>query len=132
MSLMSDRSTKKKDKPMESVVPSAAPIVAPLAIKEDLLAGVAVTVEEFKAEHSPVEALDVTVAQNFMGDTTPDDIKMPVVEAPRTRVRVLQSAKVIIGGYPCRFTAGDVLDANVYSNSGFREILNQVRTEPVT
>ena len=132
MSLMSDRSTKKKDKPMESVVPISAPIVAPLAIKEDLLAGVAVTVEEFKAEHSPVEALDVTVAQNFMGDTTPDDIKMPVVEAPRTRVRVLQSAKVIIGGYPCRFTAGDVLDANVYSNSGFREILNQVRTEPVT
>ena len=125
MSLMSDRSAKKKDKPPESVAPAAP-------VKEDPLAGVAVTVEEFQAEHSPVEALDVTVAQNFMGDTTPDDIKMPVVEAPRTRVRVLQSAKVIIGGYPCRFTAGDVLDANVYSNSGFREILNQVRTEPVT
>jgi hypothetical protein len=125
MSLMSDRSVKKKDKPLESVAPAAT-------VKEDPLAGVAVTVEEFQAEHSPAEVLDVTVAQNFMGDTTPDDIKMPVVEAPRTRVRVLQSAKVIIGGYPCRFTAGDVLDANVYSNSGFREILNQVRTEPVT
>jgi len=126
MSLMSDRSVKKKDKPLESVAPAAA-------VKEDPLAGVAVTVEEFQAEHSPIEALDVTVAQNFMGDT-PDDIKFtPVaIEAPRTRVRVLQSAKVIIGGYPCRFTAGDVLDANVYSNSGFREILNQVRTEPVT